>query len=118
MPLGAYDLLPTLKGVASQKPTTVYRALEWLEALGLIRRIGSISKYVALPAGPTNGLIAFSICRECGLTVEIPCHGEVDALVSLMRDQGYLETGGVLEMVGLCRAHSGRTEAADKRIRI
>lgn len=46
---------------------TVYRALDRLSDLGLIRRIESLNAFIALPPD-IKGAIAFKICRRCGKT--------------------------------------------------
>ncbi|OYW37449.1 MAG: hypothetical protein B7Z42_10080 [Brevundimonas sp. 12-68-7] len=44
------------------KPATVYRALEFLDRLGLLHRIASISSYVACSGYAHRHTAAFLIC--------------------------------------------------------
>ena len=63
-PLGAYELLAGLDGVASAKPPTAYRTLEFLQELGLIRKLQSVSKYIATPLSAVSSPMAFVVCRQ------------------------------------------------------
>ncbi|MBX9617194.1 MAG: transcriptional repressor, partial [Caulobacteraceae bacterium] len=46
-PLAAYDLIEQMQGLRGQThPPTVYRALEFLEQIGLVHRISSRKAYV------------------------------------------------------------------------
>ncbi|MBA3999558.1 Fur family transcriptional regulator [Brevundimonas sp.] len=71
-PVKAYDLIAAY-GADGQaaKPPTVYRALEFLERLGLAHRIASISAYVACSHGERAHAAAFLICDCCGAAVEV-----------------------------------------------
>lgn len=109
VPLGAYDILGTLEGVASTKPITAYRALDWLEALGLVRKIRSLAKYVALWTGPSHSPVAFLVCKECGLAEEVALGNEADRFLSVIAKKGYSAPDAVLEIIGCCAAHTDGT---------
>ena len=66
-PCKAYSLLEQLREKGVSSPMTVYRALDRLSELGLIRRIESLNAFIALPP-EIKGPIAFRICRQCGRT--------------------------------------------------
>ena len=66
-PCKAYSLLEELREKGVSSPMTVYRALDRLSDLGLIRRIESLNAFIALPPD-VKGTIAFKICRRCGKT--------------------------------------------------
>jgi len=101
-PLGAYEILDLLAGVGSQKPPTVYRALEWLSMLGLIRKVASISKYIALPQGQSHDPVAVLICRDCGKVDVMETSAPVVQLMSAAQSRGYKELEATLEIVGQC----------------
>src|SRR5690606_9768433 len=63
----AYDLLAELerKG-ASAKPPTVYRALDFLMAHGLVHRLESLNSYVGCPQPDAPHAGQFLICDSCG----------------------------------------------------
>ena len=71
-PLTAYELLRQLAGDGGNPaPPTVYRALEFLQAHGLVHRLASRSRYVACDH-PENGAHGgvFLVCENCGHALE------------------------------------------------
>jgi len=86
-PLGAYELLEMME-VGSPKPPTVYRALEWLSMLGLIRKVSSISKYIAMPMGQSHEPVAVLICRDCGKVDVMETSAPVIELMSAAQGRG------------------------------
>lgn len=100
----AYDLIARygLDGVAA-KPPTVYRALDFLERVGLVHRIASISAYVACSVGDRTHAAAFLICDCCGATEEVtPPEGE--ALHRAAEAAGYVIERTTIEGHGRCPA--------------
>lgn len=98
----AYDLIARYgaDGVAA-KPPTVYRALEFLEKIGMAHRIASISAYVACSVGEGAHAAAFLICDCCGATEEIaPPEGE--ALRHAAETAGYAIDHTTIEAHGRC----------------
>ena len=84
-PIGAYELIDKLSrareadGEAGRvAPPTVYRALDFLIAQGLVHRIESLNAFVgcAQPAHPHRGY--FLICEGCGTAHELE-GGALDA---------------------------------------
>lgn len=75
-PVKAYGLLELLRERGITAPMTVYRALDRLMAEGLVRKIGALNAFVALPA-PLEEPVAFIICRQCGKTRMAPLHPAV-----------------------------------------
>jgi Fur family zinc uptake transcriptional regulator len=72
-PLGAYDILEALSKKTNSRtaPPTVYRALEFLQAQGLVHRLATLNAYIGCchPGKPHSS--QFLICRTCGITVEV-----------------------------------------------
>ncbi len=101
-PLGAYELLETMKGVGSQKPPTVYRTLDWLTKMGLVRRVASLSKFVARHAGDDCDDVAYLLCRNCGQArvVDIAPFGQV--LSETAQSLNFKQEDIVIEVTGLC----------------
>jgi len=104
-PLGAYDILATLEGVASMKPVNAYRALDWLRKLGLVCKIRAIHKYVALPTGSAFSPVAFLICKECGLAEPHFLGKEWERVLTMAEQRGYSLPDAVVEITGYCTAH-------------
>jgi Fur family zinc uptake transcriptional regulator len=124
-PVRAYDLLARLaaKNQRPAAPPTVYRALEFLLAQGLIHRIESLNAYVGCmnPEGHSEGAHSgqFLICGDCGAAAEVH-DPRVDAAVARRaRELGFAVRRKTIEVEGLCptcqryeksgqrRAHAG-----------
>src|SRR5207248_3093509 len=73
-PLGAYEVIEQLAKEASRPaPITVYRALDFLMANGLVHRIESRNAYLACAHDHASAaLVAFLICERCGTVGEVP----------------------------------------------
>ena len=104
-PLGAYEILDMLDGIGAQKPPTVYRALDWLLKLGLIRKVSSISKFVALPQGQSTDPMAVLICRDCGKVDVMESNHPVTQLIDAAKGKGFKEVEATLEILGECDLH-------------
>jgi Fe2+ or Zn2+ uptake regulation protein len=91
-------LQPTL-GLAS-----VYRALDLLEELSLVRRVhqeDGCHGYVPASPGHQHAII----CRACGQTVEFPGSEDLEELVARVQQQtGYRVEDHLLQLIGLCPA--------------
>ncbi len=108
-PVGAYDLLARLsskKATARETrpaaPPTVYRALEFLLAQGLIHRIESLNAYVGCmhPEGAHGG--QFLICSDCGAAAEVH-DPRVDAAVARRaKELGFAVSRKTIEVAGVC----------------
>jgi Fur family zinc uptake transcriptional regulator len=107
-PLGAYEILDALRAlVPGAAPPTVYRALEFLVAQGLVHRLETLHAYVgcAHPDQPHAG--QFLICRACGAVREL-----ADPLVSrsvqaAAAASGFHSEHPVVEVSGRCARCSG-----------
>jgi len=104
-PIGAYDILEAL--AAEQGPTappTVYRALDFLLAQGLVHRIESLNAFVGCvhPDGSHGG--QFLICDDCGAAAEVH-DPRVDAAVARRAEElGFTVARKTIEVRGLCPA--------------
>ena len=112
-PAGAYDLLNRLDPPHGQAaPPTVYRALDFLLAAGLIHRVERLSAYVACihhlqhdHAHAEIGHTAqFLICRQCGAVIELHDAGLQAALGTAAAGQGFRPETATIEALGLCAA--------------
>ena len=102
-PVKAYDLLDQLRGEhAGAAPPTVYRALDFLAAEGLIHRIESLNAFVGC-AGPDHDHQGqFLICHRCGETAELD---DPDIAALLRRKAagiGFRVEQSMVELKGLC----------------
>lgn len=74
-PRTAYELMESYKtGRRHAAPPTVYRALDFLVAIGLAHRVESRRAYLACAAPGDPHAAAFLICDGCGRTDELLHH--------------------------------------------
>ena len=108
-PLGAYDVIDAVGG-PRPAPITVYRALEFLIALGLVHRIASRNAFLACVNNHRTGaLVAFLICEGCGAVGEAPGAAVSQSLTTAARSAGFTPKMSVVEITGLCAHCRGRT---------
>ena len=79
---------------------TVYRTLEILTELGLVRRVHSEQHCHSYASA--MGDRHYLICTRCHRVVEFPCDGLEDLIREVQRKTGYDVTGHLLELSGLC----------------
>jgi len=83
---------------------TVYRTLDVLVELGLLRRVhrdGGCHGYVLASPGHSHTIL----CRGCGQAVEFPGGEDLDGLVAQVQQAtGFRVEGHLLQLVGLCPA--------------
>jgi Fur family transcriptional regulator, zinc uptake regulator len=102
-PKGAYDLAADFdENRSPSKLVAVYRALEFLQRMGLVHRIETQHAYVACRRGPHFQSAAILICSCCGDAEEVepnvsPAHDAAEAL-------GFMIHHTLVEAVGLCRS--------------
>lgn len=97
-PVKAYDLLEALKpGPGSAKPPTVYRALDFLVAAGLVHKVEALSAFVGCAHAHDEGSAELFICSLCGAVEER--HG---APVPTHAPDGFLIERSVVEHFGRC----------------
>ena len=102
-PVGAYELLERLResGIKAAPPT-VYRALEFLLAHGLIHRIESLNAYTGCTAPGTPHHGQFLVCNQCHRVAELDepaINGELDKSA---RRLGFEIERQTVEICGLC----------------
>jgi Fur family zinc uptake transcriptional regulator len=101
-PTKAYDLIPAFAADRNTKPPTIYRALDFLEGLGLVHHIPSMSLYTARRMDGAAYAASFLICKGCGSTQEVTPN--LSKLVERVSDQHRFQFGAAtLEIHGLCR---------------
>lgn len=102
-PIGAYALLDALKrSHPHAAPPTIYRALDFLAAHGLIHRIESLNAYIGCdrPEEPHTG--QFLICAKCSSAAEIDDPAVTLALSKSAKGLGFAVTRQTVELSGLC----------------
>ncbi|MHA6289087.1 transcriptional repressor [Maricaulis sp. CAU 1757] len=101
-PVKAYDLLEALKpGPGAAKPPTVYRALDFLVAAGLVHKVEALSAFVGCAHTHDAGAAELFICTQCGNVHERHGGG-----LSTRPPEGFAVERSVVEHFGLCAACS------------
>lgn len=102
-PVKAYDLISSYahdrEPVA--KPPTIYRALEFLTAQGLVHRIESLNAFLACGSDPHGRSTEFLICDCCGRVEELGV-GMDEAAFPAASARGFTPSRMVLEVHGAC----------------
>src|SRR5262245_60399805 len=100
-PLGAYEIIDAVAaGGPRPAPITVYRALDFLMANGLVHRIESRNAFLACAAHDhdATSAVAFLICERCGLVGEIPSASFAKDLNTAARASGFAPKLSVVEI--------------------
>ena len=109
-PLGAYALLDRLKAErANATPVTVYRALDFLLAHGLIHKIERLNAFIACTddgehAHQHEHAAQFLICRSCGTVAELEDHSIAEAIDRAAEATGFRPDRATIEVEGSCAA--------------
>jgi Fur family zinc uptake transcriptional regulator len=102
-PIGAYAILEALRGSAgAAAPPTVYRALDFLIAQGLVHRLESLNAYIGCPQPEARHVSQFLICSRCGEVTEIEGGEIVAAAERKAAERGFSLDRLTIELAGLC----------------
>jgi Fur family zinc uptake transcriptional regulator len=103
-PLGAYEVIDELaKSMPRPAPITVYRALDFLMANGLVHRIESRNAFLACAREHgAAAVVAFLICERCGAVGEVPAASVAQGLKLAARTTGFAPKLSVVEITGTC----------------
>lgn len=100
----AYDLLDQLKPeLDSAKPSTVYRALDFLLEQGLIHRVESLNAFIGCHCSTTHHEQILLICSQCHEVEELPVDHTLNGLDARLKEAGFLPQRKTLEIHGLCQ---------------
>lgn len=111
VPITAYNILNELQ-CGAKVPQTVYRALDYLMAHGLVHKLESMNAYVACQHSNGQNYLqhkgVFLICRVCHETHELDDTSGVDKLLARYAEQGGLnEVQSTVEISGVCEKCRG-----------
>jgi Fur family transcriptional regulator, zinc uptake regulator len=97
-PVKAYDLLDAIKpGEGTAKPPTVYRALDFLMAAGLVHKVEALNAFVGCSHAHDEGGAELFICSDCGSVEER--HGAPEPVHT---PDGFVIERSVVEHFGHC----------------
>jgi Fur family transcriptional regulator, zinc uptake regulator len=100
---GAYEILERMASHGSRPaPITVYRALDFLLAHGLVHKIESRNAYVACSHVHEDAPAALLICESCGTVAELDAPESFASLTEGAIAQGFSPQHTLVEMSGRC----------------
>jgi Fur family zinc uptake transcriptional regulator len=100
---GAYDIIDRMAATGGRPaPITVYRALDFLLAHGLVHKIESRNAFIACSHAHEGEPAALLICETCGLVAELDASDTVDGLNRKAAAQGFVAARAVVELTGRC----------------
>jgi Fur family zinc uptake transcriptional regulator len=101
-PIGAYEVLELLQQESRSAPPKVYRALDFLQQMGLVHRIASLNAYVGCtaPGEPHDG--HFLICESCRALAELDAPSITSAINQSAEASGFQSHRHTVEIMGLC----------------
>lgn len=100
----AYDILSQLGPDGGAKPPTVYRALDFLIAHGLVHRLESLNAFVGCPAPDHRHDGQFLICNGCGQVDELDAAPIRDAIRTQATRRRFAVQRQTVEVWGACDA--------------
>jgi len=103
-PIGAYALLDRLKDRSGHgKPPTVYRALDFLLAQGLIHRVERLNAFVGCHEEADHPHpVQFLICGTCGSVTEFEDEAIGRAVAVVAARDGFVVKRSIVEVEGEC----------------
>jgi Fur family zinc uptake transcriptional regulator len=102
-PIGAYAILERLRSEnAAAAPPTVYRALEFLMAQGLVHRLASLNAFIGCPQPEAIHTSQFLICTDCGEVTEIEGGEITTSARRKAAERGFSLDRLTIELAGRC----------------
>ena len=104
-PVGAYEIIDAVAARGPRPaPITIYRALDFLTAQGLVHRIESRNAFLAcIHNHASDAPVVFLICEQCGAAGEAPSAAVADSLNAAAKSAGFAPKSRVIEISGVCR---------------
>jgi Fur family zinc uptake transcriptional regulator len=101
---GAYDIIERMAERGPRPaPITVYRALDFLMAHGLIHKVESRNAFVACSHAHDGEPAALMVCTGCGTVAELAAAEAFASLAKAADGVGFQPERTVIEMNGQCR---------------
>jgi Fur family zinc uptake transcriptional regulator len=98
-PRKAYDILAELSDDASAKPPTVYRALDFLQEMGLVHKVESLNAFIGCNGEHDH---QYLVCQDCGDVADIHDSALAKTVQSKAKQQGFQVTSSIIEIKGHC----------------
>lgn len=101
-PFSAYEILEALRDQGITAATTVYRALDKLQAAGRIHRIESLNAWTTCCDPHHAETPVFEICDDCGIVTEHVDNDVALGIAALTTRSGFSPERSVIEIHGRC----------------
>ena len=101
-PISAYQMLESLRSEGVAAATTIYRALDKLNSLGLVHRIESLNAWTVCCGSHNNKTPVFEICNDCGNVKEHLDQDFTNNIKKLSKRTGFVADNPILEIKGRC----------------
>lgn len=106
--VGAYDIIERMaEHGARPAPITIYRALDFLQAHGLVHKIESRNAFVACSHSHEGQPAALLICEACGTVAELDVPDAFARMARAAAAQHFHPARTVIEMAGTCGSCAG-----------
>ena len=106
--VGAYDIIERMAEHGPRPaPITVYRALDFLLAHGLVHKIESRNAFVACSHSHEGQPAALLICETCGTVAELDAPEIFKLVGEKAKAQKFMPAYTLIEMSGTCGACAG-----------
>jgi len=106
--IGAYEIIDAIAADGPRPaPISVYRALDFLVAQGLVHRVDSLSAFVLCASPGSKHRAQFLICQRCRDIAELRAEAVEAAIAGGAAAVGFQVSWAVVEVFGTCRACSG-----------
>ena len=103
--VGAYDIIERMAEHGPRPaPITVYRALDFLLAHGLVHKIESRNAFVACSHSHEGQPAALLICETCGTVSELDAPEIFERITEKAKAQKFSPAHTMIEMSGTCGA--------------
>lgn len=111
-PIGAYEILAEIaKDRDKAAPPTVYRALEFLQAAGLVHRVDSLNAFLGCDRPHAAHAGQFLVCPTCRKVTEIDDPALTAGLERRAAELGYRLEGSAVEIKARCADCDARSRA-------
>ena len=102
--VGAYELLETLHlEDPKAKAVTIYRALDFLLAAGLVHKIESLNAFIGCLKPETVHNAVLLICNQCKQTDEVEAQQVYNSIYQLAKQNAFMPQNISLELHGCCK---------------
>ena len=103
--VGAYDIIERMAEHGPRPaPITVYRALDFLLAHGLVHKIESRNAFVACSHSHEGQPAALLICETCGTVAELDAPDIFESIAEKAKARKFSPAHTLIEMSGTCES--------------